>query len=305
MKIAWIILIMFVLAGCAGNRYGEVAIGSHSVWCNERYLPERDSIETVQDELHLDVAKNGYLYAFLGAYAFQKDSKGGSDHLFVLPEYIERVESLSEQDDETGFEAEVFKVYSSQSNLFEVVIVFIGSNDMADWRTNFSFINRRQYDQARNYVLNVEKEFPEMKFVVAGYSLGGGLAVHVTKHEQTSAKVQQAWAFNSSPKTWGDGSNDARIWQASMSRDALKIARLPIFRVLPGVSRIGAGSGQRAENYYLVESNRVYAHFRWVLARDMLHVADLALYKEGVEEESSKPLHLLKLSSFAACNAAL
>lgn len=305
MRAVTVFMVAFIFFGCAGNKSREVAAGPKSIWCNERYLPEIDARAPVTDELHLNVAKQGYLYALLGAYILQKNNEEGMDHHFSLPNNIETVKTLSIKDSKTGFEAETFKVSSPSKSKPDVVIAFAGTNDTSDWETNLSATNKSQYDQARKYVLDAEKVFPGSSFAVTGYSLGGGLAAHVTKHEQTSHLVKVAWLFNPSPKTWANGNPDKRIWQASTSDDALKTLRLPIFRILPGFAYNGADNNQKAENFYLIESNPIYAHYRWALARNILHTADLALYKEGVPEDASEPLKILKLSKFSACKSSL
>ncbi|MCQ1060882.1 hypothetical protein LRP52_42015 [Photobacterium sp. ZSDE20] len=66
---------------------------------------------------------------------------------------------------------------------------------------------------------------------------------------------------------------------------------------------IGSPSNQTAEDYYLVRSNPIYGHFRWVLARNMLHMADLAFYIES-HKGTTEPQEILEASSFEACDLA-
>lgn len=304
MKIVLTGVMALLLTACASSTKHEVAAGPKSVWCNERYLPEIDKQKEVADKLHLNVAKQGYIYAFIGAYVLQKDNKEGRDHYFRLPERIQQIPELSESDIKSGFEANVFEIYTMSGSLDEVVIAYTGSNDAADWITNFSFTNKEQYEQARSYITRVSAKYPDIKFAVTGYSLGGALASHVTKHPKTKDLVKISWVFNPSPKTWTNSDPDPRIWHASTKKDLLKVARWPIFRVLPGVNYVGAESEQRAEKYYLIKSNPIYAHYRWALARNILHVADLAFYKE-TGDSTSEPLEILQLSSFTACPTTL
>jgi len=295
-----LILAALVLSACTIGTKPEIAAGQNSIWCNNRYLPDLDAKDPVTDDLHLAVAKKGYLYALIGAYVLQKEDSEGKEHHFDLPDRVSQIYNLSEHDKETGFEANTFVVHSTQGKTDEIVIAFTGSNDLEDWKTNFSMLNRKQYAQARSYVKKVAKTYTGVKFSVTGYSLGGGLASHVTKNEETSELVNVAWVFNPSPKTWSNSEPDPRIWHASTTNDILKIARWPIFRILPGVAYVGAESGQRAENFYLIESNPVYAHFRWALARNILHTADLAFFRES-KQPTSEPLEILKKSKFSAC----
>ena len=74
--------------------------------------------------------------------------------------------------------------------------------------------------------------------------------------------------------------------------------------LLPGVAEIGAPASQRAENFYLLEANPVISHYRWVLTRNILHVADLALRGKPPTDAATEPLQILQASSFRSCQAA-
>ena len=210
---------------------------------------------------------------------------------------------LRQQDAASGFEASSFEVTDpvNPKHLREIVIAFAGSNDDSDWRTNFYF-DKTQYGQAIAYVQRISALYPGVPIAITGYSLGGALAVHVTKNTATAHLIYAAWVFNPSPKTWADSSINPKIWQAATSDDILKIARLQIFHFLPGVANVGAPINQRAENYYLIESNPVHAHFRWALARNILHSADLALWKQSIDKTATtEALEILQRSRFKAC----
>ena len=281
----------------------EVAVGAESVWCNQRYLPKLDAQGAVIDRLHQSVAMNGYLYALLGAYALQKDNREGEEHFFELPARVKIAPRLHQHNVNSGFEANTFEIYDlvNPVHLREIVVAFNGSDEDTDWLTNFS-LDKAQYEQALSYVQDVSSKYPGVPIAVTGYSLGGALAVHVTKNAATAHLIYLAWVFNPSPKTWADSSINPKIWQAATSDDILKIARLPIFHFLPGVAAIGTPINQQAENYYLIESNPVHAHFRWALARNILHSADLALWKASNGALGhSEPLEILQRSRFKAC----
>ncbi len=311
--VIFLILLVFILTVCAAayiywlsqedSSKQEVAAGAHSVWCNNRYLPYLDAKVGVFDRQHLAVAKAGYLYALLGAYVLQKDNREAAQHEFKLPDRIVRNTQLYVSDLRSGFEANTFEIFSASDLMQrdEVVITFTGSNDRADWITNFS-TSKEQYIQAADYVKKVARAYPSVTFTATGYSLGGGLAVHVTKNPQTANLIQKTWVFNPSPKTWADSRENPKIWQAATEHDILKIIREPFFRFLPGVTAVGAPERNLAEHFYLIDSNPVFAHYRWALARNILHVADLAFYKEtGGAMETSEPLEILRKSRFQAC----
>lgn len=270
-------------------------------WCNERFLnPEQRPF----DARHLTIAKRGYLYVLAAAMALQKDNREGQTHHFALPARMREVDRPPR--DRSGFEAVSFEIDSAdgEQTLQEVIVAFTGSNDDADWKgTNFG-ADLRQYRLARRYLkaLASQPRYHGVRLVVAGFSLGGALAVHVTKHRETSTFVAEAWVFNPSPKTWVSGRLDRRIWLAAVQGEALHFARNRfVAALMPGVQPIGAPRAQTAEGFYLLEANPVYRHFRWVLTRNMLYAADLALMADQPDAPTTEPLQILKASHFASC----
>lgn len=290
------------IAACSSN-YTKYETGDF--WCNERYLKVENKPFGFK---HLEVAKRGYIYSLASSLVLQKENNEGFSHSYKAPARLVLVEKLDRH--YSGFEASTFKLYSPDdlTNLKEIIIAFTGSNDSADWITTNLFFSQSQYRLARQYVISIAQRFPGKRLVVTGTSLGGGLAVHVTKHKDTSSLVSETWAFNPSPKNYVNDDIDDRIWLASTNGEALKTMRSPWMRWWPGVSNIGSPESQTAENYYLISSNLAYAHFRWVITRNMLFAADLAVLKEkeckAAAECSSvltEPLEILKKSHFEAC----
>ncbi|PLK50534.1 hypothetical protein [Uliginosibacterium sp. TH139] len=270
-------------------------------WCNGRFL---DPAAKPFDNQHLKVAQRGYLYAVAAALVLQQDNAESRAHYFSRPERLREIDRPRR--DRSGFEAAAFEVLDAPGGRpKELVIAFAGSNDNADWQnTNFGF-DTRQYTLARAYFkrLASRPEYAGLRVIASGFSLGGALAVHVTKHHDTRTLVSETWAFNPSPKIYASNRQDPRIWLAATANDGVGLARewAAAAGLLPGLASIGAPASQRAEGYYLLDANPVISHYRWVLTRNLLHAADLAVQEEQGPDAPSEPLAILEASHFSAC----
>ncbi|MNM98664.1 hypothetical protein D3C81_1112000 [compost metagenome] len=139
------------------------------------------------------------------------------------------------------------------------------------------------------------------RLVVTGISLGGALAVHVTKNPATSALISETWAINSSPRTYADSERDKRIWSVASDKEALTWSRKPGFHPYAGWGLIKGDPDHSAQDFNLIDSNLFYAHYRWGIARQMLFVADYKLSKRGSVNEWTEPLAILHNSKFKSC----
>lgn len=292
---------LLTLSGCSTLPYEKGAI-----WCNEPLIydpPDRRHF----DKRHLDVARHGYIYALAGAHVLQGESDEDKHHFFGLPDRLKR-EGPTQDDPSTGFSVATYKLYKHKDDAKpeQIIIAFKGSDDRVDWIFANLLFDRRQYDQARAFTAMIYKEFPDTPIIVTGYSLGGALAGHVTKHQDTKALIAQAWLFNPSPKLYTNNKYDKRIWVGALRGEVLGPVRSKVMQALwPGINRIGAPSNQDAQDYYLISSFTVGGHYRWVLARNILFVADYAHLQNPIgpvdPARLNEPLDIIKLSNFKAC----
>lgn len=291
------LLILVMAASCSNIDYPLYECGS--IWGGERVVKGGEF-----HQKYFVAAKKGYIYSLAGALVLQTDDKESNEHYFSSLNRLRLVNELSQNDKDTGFEAATFELFESEDlrTLSEVVIAFAGSNDANDWIQNFSPFSNIQYRQAVNYVKKVKaiSKYNNIPLKVTGYSLGGALAIHVTKNSNSSHLVEEAWAFNPSPKINVNGNVSEKIWLVAHRGEALSIFRSWIFRFLPGISNIGSTDEHTLDDFYLIKTNLFYGHYRWVLPMQMLHVADFEIMKErGGKGASTEPLEILQSTNFA------
>lgn len=289
---------LLVLGGCSTVPYEKGAI-----WCNE---PLKYEPGVHFDRPHLEVARRGYIYALAAAYVLQTNSDEDQDHWFALPLRLKEIDRPAR--DPSGFEVRTFALHDNpgDANPSEIVVAYTGSNDSSDWVLTNLFFSRTQYDLAKDYLVAIARKFPGKRIVVTGFSLGAGLAGHVTKDPRTSALVSEAWLFNPSSKLYAHDGYDKRIWIGALRGEALRMIRSRPFELLwPGINRIGAPWQQNAQDYYLISAFPIYGHYRWSLTRNILFVADYAHLQDPIgpvdARRAREPREILEDSRFKAC----
>lgn len=290
-----------LLSGCVSVDYPKYEKGAF--WCNE---PLKFSEGVHFDERHLNAARRGYLYALAAAWVLQTTNPEGADHWFNLPARMKPTDEFPRH--HSGFEVRTFEVREdpSDSAPSEIVIAFAGSNDSDDWLFTNMLFSQSQYELAREYVKQVAHAYPGIRLVVTGVSLGGALAGHVTKREETRDYVSEAWLLNPSPKLYANDQIDKKIWVLAMRGEILRVVRNPVMeKIWPGINRIGAPWDQTADDFYQVKSSVVYAHFRWLIARNVLFIADYAHLRHDMgpvdPRRVNEPREILEASCFRAC----
>lgn len=304
MKTIPLILSLSILGGCIDGTLGEKGY----IWCNNRFIyADARPFSTKTGR----VAQQGYMYALAAALTLQADNAEGAAHKFNAPNYLEPIDKPSRK--HSGFEATTFLRHPlTPGGRDEIIIAFAGSNDAADWVGTNLLSSLTQYEQAMTYTLKIlddprvyDRRMKGAKVVVTGISLGGGLAVHVVKSRLTGPFIDEAWAFNPSPKIYANSDPNDKIWLVASDGEFLSGLRKDMWSpLIPGWGNIGAKEEHTVDNFNLIKSNGIYAHYRWGIARQMLFAADYMEYKDVPTTEPprpSEPLRILNKSEFKSC----
>lgn len=310
----FIALVMIQVSGCSSPKfspfpkYGGKIEGT--VWCQSRYLDMVGEYQVKPKDPNseygkkLRLAKEGFVYALAATLTLQdKDSK--YQYNFIMPSYIKQIDELTENH-ANGFQAETFVYENPVTKDAELIIAFRGSDQFfKDYLLQNFALWQVQNEPAREYVVkavayrDAHKGQFGKKVVVTGNSLGGALAAHVANHRDTRDLITDAWAFNPSPRTSvrpPDGENP-KVRLLSTDQEILNMFRR---------KNIGAPLENQSTDYNLISSSSVYNHYRWVLAREILWYADLAMYFDsGKKAQTTPPLEILKAQTItdAACQA--
>lgn len=296
----WLIITMIIIASFNAIS-GEARFGERGhFWCGERFLPPMTNHFGANEE---NIAVKGYIYVLAAALALQQNNDEGKAHWFITPKRMEVINPPVTLP--SGFKAITFLIKPlDPSHEDEIVVAFTGSDQGIDWTRTNIMRSRSQFKDAENYILSLARsmKIKDKKIIVTGISLGGGLAVYVTKNDNTSKYIKQAWAINPSPVTFSNNDIDNRIWLVYAEGEVLSFVRKALWLTyLRGIGNIGAPYHHTGKDFTLVKSNSVYAHFRWVITREVLFVADYAMTKRGTKLFETEPYNILKRSSFQSC----
>ncbi|GGO86264.1 hypothetical protein GCM10011348_36720 [Marinobacterium nitratireducens] len=291
------VLFVVLLSGCGimPANWGKL---EGRAWCDVRYL---DVVKKYQDyntagpkfRKRLQLSKSGYIYAIAAVLPLQRANKELDFH-FDKPERLKEVVELRENL-ENGFDAMTFVLHDEFGTPINIIISFGGSNQFRDYLLHNFWIFPVQFDDARAYVDKVKQSAiaERLPIIAVGASLGGGLAVHVKNHDDTKKVIAEAWAFNPSPRIGVEHKDDDnKIFMLANKYEILNYFRR---------DNLGALEKNVAKDYKLIKSSSIYAHYRWVLTRQVLHFADLALYFEsGKSRKLTEPMRILKSQNISS-----
>ncbi|WP_374981850.1 hypothetical protein PSGK_15365 [Pseudomonas solani] len=298
-KIRLTVLAMLIAAttGCSifPKNFGKL---EGRFWCNQRSI---DMVQKYQDPIRsklkqkLDLAKSAFDYSTAAVLTLQKEEKETEFH-FRKPDYLDELTDLRE-DQFNGFQATTFiKNRTDHNPEKQVIIAFRGSDQWRDYLWHNAWIWPVQYKPAREYVKRVYAD-PRTKglpIVVTGISLGGGLSSHVAKHPETNKLVAQAWLFNSSPRNGVAPGKQKNIYLLAAENEILNSFDR---------EQLGAEKENTNTTYKLVNSSSIYAHYRWIIQREILIYADLGFLVDSNRTASTSPaLKILETQGPELCN---
>ena len=285
-----ILALFFVLSGCGIMPVNKGKLEGRA-WCDTRYLDtvkEYQNYKLIGDNVRkkLKLSKEGYIYAVAAVLPLQKNGKE-SDFYFSPPDRLQEIKELRRKDI-SGFEAMTFILSDDEGEIKRTIISFAGSNQWRDYLLNNFWITPIQFDNAREYVEAVLKHpvAGNYPLIATGVSLGGGLAVHVKKDNRTSRYIQEAWVFNPSNRIQADSTENRNIYLLANDYEILKKLNR---------ENIGSYPEHTSDDFDLIRSSSIYAHYRWVVTRQVLHYADLAIYFETEKSsDTTEPMRILQ-----------
>lgn len=163
-----IITALFLLQGCSWfSKIKQTGTDHCSGWS--------DQVRSLADE--------AWLYAQLSQNVYADNDD------FILPDTVKLIEEFDRND--ISFYGALYKDNTTDVYSF----IFRGTDSFEDFRTGNNPFEQTQNEVALSIVESKAKEYSLDSFFVAGHSLGGGIATHVSLNVQGAT----LYTFNGSP----------------------------------------------------------------------------------------------------------
>lgn len=166
MKLFIIGLTIFI-AGCCTSQKQLTGCDHPSGWCNEIR----------------DISNKSWKYSQLSKNVYHKPFE------YKVTDYFN--DPIAYENKSLDFYAELYKDKSNG----DYVLVFRGTDSFKDMKTGNNPLLQKQNEYALKIFDEVRKDNGDGNYIVAGHSLGGGIAIHVSLNRSAVT----AYSFNGSP----------------------------------------------------------------------------------------------------------
>lgn len=168
MKKLFLCLTCLILLGCGSSRRVKLTGCDHpSGWCNEIR----------------DLSAKSWKYAQLSKNVYNDPFK------YDVSNWFEEIQTFENKD------LDFYAVLFIDKITEEPVLVFRGTDSARDFVTGNNPFKQKQNDHALAIYDKLKEKYTDKDFIVAGHSLGGGIAIHISLNKE---KVT-AFSFNGSP----------------------------------------------------------------------------------------------------------
>lgn len=206
-----IVIIVLLLTGCGTTKEKLTGCDHYSKWCNEIRAM------AVQSWKYSQLSKNVY----------------DQEYQFDISKLYKKNESFEKET--IGFNAELFQ----DLNNGEYVLVFRGTDSTIDYRRGNNPFKQQQNEYALEVFDKVRKRYGGEKFTVAGHSLGGGIAIHISLNRVNVI----AYSFNGSPVFNNRGNFKNERYSIVENGEVLKLFRSPAREATQLYTSLGCSRG--------------------------------------------------------------
>jgi hypothetical protein len=225
-----IIGITIFFAGCCTSQKQLTGCDHPSGWCNEIR----------------DIANKSWKYSQLSKNVYHKSFQYNVADYFNDPVVYENKP--------LEFYAEFYKDNSNG----DYVLVFRGTDSLKDMKTGNNPLVQKQNEYALTIFDEVRNIYGEGNYIVAGHSLGGGIAIHVSLNRSDVI----AYSFNGSPVFKNNNNFNNDRYSIVEHGELLKAARV-----------FGREATQLYTSIGCTDGNPLYQHDMRILASCLTQIA--------------------------------
>ncbi|APS38173.1 Mbeg1-like protein [Salegentibacter sp. T436] len=190
-----LMILVVLLLGCVTPKEILTGCDHYSGWCNEIR----------------DLAVQSWKYAQLSKNVYEQE------YQFKVSDLFKRIESFENK--AIDFNAALYQDLESEG----YVLVFRGTDSTLDYRRGNNPFNQEQNSYALEIFDDLRKKYGAEKLTVAGHSLGGGIATHVSLNRGNVT----SYSFNGSPVFKKNGDFENERYSIVENGEILKLFRAP------------------------------------------------------------------------------